>query len=125
MNMLKSLVLNSVSLSSIYVFDLLLAPLIKENAHWTHRHFGWFYQVLWLFPVVGVSLYLNVREYRGRSMIADHVVVLNHSEFLVRGDSQADIHDTTRPTSCTSLVIQRNVNDDSNLGVSCRYGRHV
>ena len=58
--MMKSLVLNVISLSSIYIFDLLLAPLVRDNAHWTHRHFGWFYQILWLFPVVGVSLYLNV-----------------------------------------------------------------
>ena len=75
MNMLKSLVLNGVSLSSIYVFDLLLAPLIKENAHWSHRHFGWFYQVLWLFPVVGLSLYLNVRDCSIYIIMANHVGV--------------------------------------------------
>lgn len=25
-----------------------------------HKNIGWFYQVLWLVPTVGVSLYLNV-----------------------------------------------------------------
>ncbi|KAF8162907.1 etoposide-induced protein 2.4-domain-containing protein [Crassisporium funariophilum] len=58
-NVYKSLLLNSLSLVSIYVFDLLLLPLVKDQQKWFHRNIGWFYQVLWLFPVVGVSLYLN------------------------------------------------------------------
>ena len=56
----KSLLLNLVSLTSIYFFDLLLLPLTHEHTHWLSRNVGWFYQILWLFPVVGVSLYLNV-----------------------------------------------------------------
>jgi len=60
-NVYKSLVLNSLSLFSIYVFDLLLQPLVKDEQKWFHRNIGWFYQVLWLLPVVGSSLYLNVR----------------------------------------------------------------
>lgn len=61
-NVCKSLVLNSVSLVSIYVFDLLLWPIVREHQqHWFHRNIGWFYQVTWLLPVVGASLYLNVR----------------------------------------------------------------
>jgi len=59
--MYKSLVLNSLSLFSIYVVDLLLQPLVKDEQKWFHRNTGWFYQVLWLLPVVGSSLYLNVR----------------------------------------------------------------
>ena len=59
-NVLKSLLLNCVSLTSIYFFDLLLQPLTHEHTHWLRRNVGWFYQVLWLLPVVGVSLYLNV-----------------------------------------------------------------
>ena len=59
--------LNGISLLSIYVFDLLLHPLSRGNgegahAHGLHRSIGWFYRILWLLPVVGVSLYLNVRD---------------------------------------------------------------
>lgn len=61
-NVYKSLLLNSLSLLSIYVFDLLLQPLVKDQQKWFHRNIGWFYQILWLLPVVGVSLYLNVRS---------------------------------------------------------------
>ena len=60
-NVYKSLVLNSLSLFSIYVFDLLLQPFVRDQQKWFHRNIGWFYQVLWLLPVVGGSLYLNVR----------------------------------------------------------------
>jgi etoposide-induced 2.4 mRNA len=59
-NILKSLLLNSLSLTSIYAFDLLLQPLVHNHPNWLHRNVGWFYRVLWLFPVVGVSYYLNV-----------------------------------------------------------------
>lgn len=59
-NVYKSLMLNTVSLASIYVFDLFLQPLVKGQQRWFHRNIGWFYQVLWLLPVVGMSLYLNV-----------------------------------------------------------------
>ncbi|KZT26468.1 EI24-domain-containing protein [Neolentinus lepideus HHB14362 ss-1] len=58
-NFLKSLLLNSLSLTSIYVFDLLLQPLVQNQQKWLHRNVGWFYQVLWLLPVLGASLYLN------------------------------------------------------------------
>ncbi|TFK54842.1 hypothetical protein OE88DRAFT_1600146, partial [Heliocybe sulcata] len=58
-NVLKSLLLNSLSLTSIYVFDLLLHPLVRDQQKWLHRNVGWFYQILWLLPVLGVSLYLN------------------------------------------------------------------
>jgi etoposide-induced 2.4 mRNA len=53
------LLLNSLSLTSIYAFDLLLQPLVRDQQKWLHRNVGWFYQTLWLLPVVGVSLYLN------------------------------------------------------------------
>ncbi len=59
----KSLLMNSVSLTSIYFFDLLLLPLTQEKEYWLHRNVGWFYQVMWLLPVVGVSLYLNVSDF--------------------------------------------------------------
>jgi etoposide-induced 2.4 mRNA len=58
--MYKSLLLNSLSLASIYTFDLLLLPLVQGQEKWFHRNVGWFYQVLWLLPVVGVAFYLNV-----------------------------------------------------------------
>ena len=58
--MFKSLMLNTVSLVSIYFFDWLLLPLAQSQQKWFHRNLGWFYQVLWLLPVVGISFYLNV-----------------------------------------------------------------
>ena len=59
-NVFKSLMLNTVSLVSIYFFDWLLLPLAQSQQKWFHRNIGWFYQVLWLLPVVGISFYLNV-----------------------------------------------------------------
>ena len=61
-NYFKSLLLNGLSLFSIYVFDLVLQPLVRDQQKWLHRNVGWFYQALWLFPVVGMSLYLNVSD---------------------------------------------------------------
>ncbi|KAI0373323.1 hypothetical protein BV20DRAFT_938379 [Pilatotrama ljubarskyi] len=58
-NVFKSLVLNTVSLVSVYFFDWLLLPLAQGQQKWFHRNLGWFYQVLWLLPVVGISFYLN------------------------------------------------------------------
>ncbi|KAI0637375.1 etoposide-induced protein 2.4-domain-containing protein [Trametes polyzona] len=58
-NVLKSLMLNTLSLVSIYFFDWLLLPLSQGQQKWFHRNLGWFYQVLWLLPVVGISFYLN------------------------------------------------------------------
>lgn len=63
-NVLKSTLLNALSLTSIYLFDLLLFPLAKAEHHWLHRNVGWAYQVLWLLPVVGISLYLNVSSFQ-------------------------------------------------------------
>ncbi len=54
------MMLNSLSLTSIYTFDFLLQPLVRDQQKWLHRNVGWFYQLLWLLPVVSVSLYLNV-----------------------------------------------------------------
>ncbi|KAF8652740.1 hypothetical protein AX16_004237 [Volvariella volvacea WC 439] len=58
-NLYKSFLLNSLSLASIYTFDFFLLPLVKDQQKWLHRNVGWFYQVLWLLPVVGASYYLN------------------------------------------------------------------
>lgn len=72
-NALKSFLLNGISLLSIYVFDLFLHPLSRGEGKWDgkglhgqsqnglHRSIGLFYHILWLLPVLGVSLYLNVR----------------------------------------------------------------
>ena len=59
-NVLKSLALNTVALGSVYFFDWLVLPLARGQRRWVPRNLGWFYQVLWLLPVVGASLYLNV-----------------------------------------------------------------
>jgi etoposide-induced 2.4 mRNA len=57
----KSLLLNSLSVTSIYTYDIFLHPLVKDQEKWLHRNLGRFYQVLWLLPVIGISFYLNVR----------------------------------------------------------------
>ena len=73
-NVLKSMLLNVLSLASIYLFDLLLFSLAKGEHHWLHRNVGWAYQVLWLLPVVGISLYLNVSPFHlGRFVLSGDV----------------------------------------------------
>lgn len=62
-NVFKSLILNTLSLTSIYTFDLLLQPLVRDQQKWFHRNFGWLYQILWLLPIVGASFYFNVRDF--------------------------------------------------------------
>lgn len=68
---IKSALLNTISLITIYAFDLFLVPLLGLNraqldldefapAHWLHRNIGVFYTVLFQIPVVGGALYLNV-----------------------------------------------------------------
>lgn len=74
-NVLKSLLLNSLSLTSIYVFDLLLHPLVRDHPSWFHRNVGWFYRVLWLMPVIGVSFWLNSSWC---NLIAKRTFVLQH-----------------------------------------------
>ncbi|OAX39185.1 hypothetical protein K503DRAFT_769719 [Rhizopogon vinicolor AM-OR11-026] len=74
-NIFKSLLLNSISLTSIYAFDLLLQPLVHNHPSWLHRNVGWFYRVLWLLPVVGVSYYLNSSWC---NLIAKRSFVLQH-----------------------------------------------
>ncbi|KAJ3823767.1 etoposide-induced protein 2.4-domain-containing protein [Lentinula raphanica] len=74
-NVYKSLVLNSLSLISIYTFDLLLSPLVRDQQKWLHRNVGWFYQVLWLFPVLGLSFYLNITWC---NVIAERTFTLKH-----------------------------------------------
>ncbi|KIJ68946.1 hypothetical protein HYDPIDRAFT_122851 [Hydnomerulius pinastri MD-312] len=74
-NVLKSLLLNLLSLTSIYTFDLLLQPLVHDHPSWLHRNVGWFYRVLWLLPVVGVSFYLNSSWC---NLIAKRTFVLQH-----------------------------------------------
>ncbi|ESK96916.1 uncharacterized protein Moror_6494 [Moniliophthora roreri MCA 2997] len=74
-NIYKSLLLNSLSLTSIYTFDLFLKPLMKGQTKWLHRNVGWFYQALWLFPVIGLSFYLNSLWC---SVIAKRTFMLQH-----------------------------------------------
>ncbi|KIJ44175.1 hypothetical protein M422DRAFT_168965 [Sphaerobolus stellatus SS14] len=56
-HVLKSFLLNGLTLTSIYVFEYVLFPLATGGRK--HRHISWFYQALWLFPLAMVSLYLN------------------------------------------------------------------
>lgn len=80
-NILKSLLLNSLSLASIYTFDLLLQPLVHNHPNWLRRNVGWFYQILWLIPVVSVSFYLNSSWC---TLIAKRTFVLQHGNRAVQ-----------------------------------------
>ncbi|KXN82594.1 hypothetical protein AN958_02445, partial [Leucoagaricus sp. SymC.cos] len=79
-SLLKSLLLNSLSLTSIYTYDILLHPLLKDEEKWLHRNFWHFYQVLWLLPVVGMSFYLNMSWC---SVIAKRTYILHHGSRTV------------------------------------------
>jgi len=60
------------------MFDLLLLPLVQDQLgqqKWMHRNVGSFYQVLWLFPVIGISFYLNSSWC---SIIASRTFTLKH-----------------------------------------------
>ena len=59
-NVYKSFLLNALSLVSIYVFDLVLHPLVENQHIW---YISRFYQVLWLLPVVSTSMYFNVGSF--------------------------------------------------------------
>lgn len=59
--MYKSFLLNTLSLVSIYTFELVLEPLVRDQERWLHRNLGWIYHVMWLLPVLGASFYFNVR----------------------------------------------------------------
>ncbi|EJD06071.1 uncharacterized protein FOMMEDRAFT_119581 [Fomitiporia mediterranea MF3/22] len=107
-NMLKSFMLNGLSLLSIYIFDLLLQPLVRDQQKWLHRNMGWFYRVLWLFPVVGASLYLNSSWC---SIVANRVYTLRHGSRKTAPSTYTGIL-TALATSayravmiCTSVVI--------------------
>ena len=95
----KSLLLNSLSLASIYTLDLIFVPLLagKED-RWLHRNFGSLYTVFWLLPVIGISLYLNVREYLVPCALA-------HSnsetiEYLFKLNCEEDISTATWEEQC-------------------------
>jgi etoposide-induced 2.4 mRNA len=59
--MYKSFLLNMLSLTSIYTFELVLEPVFRDEERWLHRNIGWFYHIMWLLPVLGASFYFNVR----------------------------------------------------------------
>lgn len=85
-NIVKSLLLNLLSLASIYGFDLLLAPLLHGQTRWVHRNVGWFYQALWLLPVVGTSFYLNSTWC---TLIAKRTFALQHGSRAAAPPSQS------------------------------------
>ncbi|KAJ6630655.1 etoposide-induced protein 2.4-domain-containing protein [Mycena sp. CBHHK59/15] len=73
-NIYKSLLLNSLSLLCLYVFDLFFF----DKRQWlrTPRNIGLLYQLLWLLPVVGISFYLNSSWC---SVIAKRTYILQHA----------------------------------------------
>ena|ERR1700722_9036474 len=59
-NISKSIILNAISLFSIYAFDFFFRPLVQDQQRWLRRNVGWFYRITWLIPLIGLSFYLNV-----------------------------------------------------------------
>ncbi len=85
--------LNTVSLVSIYFFDWLLLPLAQGQQKWFHRNIGWFYQILWLLPVVGVSLYLNVSPpftVIGPARLCERIAQSTHMMYRMKSTSSMD-----------------------------------
>lgn len=75
-HMLKSLILNSLGLFSIFVFDLIILPLLHRKASPSSIVSTWgVYQLFWVLPVVGGSLYFNGIWC---STIADKLYTLQH-----------------------------------------------
>ncbi|RXW20980.1 hypothetical protein EST38_g4874 [Candolleomyces aberdarensis] len=74
-NVYKSILLNTISLASIYTFELIVEPFVRDQERWLHRNIGWFYHVMWLLPVVGTSFYLNSTWV---TIIAKRTFVLQH-----------------------------------------------
>lgn len=74
---LKSVTLNSLSLITIYTFDMIIVPLLTRSTqeNWLHRNIGSIYQIIFQLPVVGMSLYLNVRS---RQLIPPSAFMLNY-----------------------------------------------
>lgn len=87
-NFYKSLLLNALSLASVYAFDVFLQPLASRNdPKWFHRNAGWFYQIMWLLPILGTSFYLNVSysildDLKRVLMMLGHLVFLDRKAYL-------------------------------------------
>lgn len=88
-NVLKSGLLNGVSLVSIWVFEFLVGLASRRHGSqvdpasergFVHRNLGWFYQALWLAPIVGTSLYLNSAWC---SVVARRAFILQHGNRAV------------------------------------------
>ncbi|KAF8326001.1 etoposide-induced protein 2.4-domain-containing protein [Cantharellus anzutake] len=81
-NVLKSAVLNTLSLVVIYTFDILFLPILGRSTQerWLHRNIGSLYQVLFQLPVVGMSLYLNSTW---GSVVAKRVYALQYGRAAV------------------------------------------
>ncbi|KAF8590490.1 hypothetical protein K439DRAFT_1381895 [Ramaria rubella] len=56
-HIVKSFLLNSLSLVSIYALNYVLLPVAARGR--VHHHVGWLYRVLWLIPLAATSLYFN------------------------------------------------------------------
>jgi hypothetical protein len=132
-NIFKSLLLNSISLTSIYAFDLLLQPLVHNHPSWLHRNVGWFYRVLWLLPVVGVSYYLNVRAWPGveefiqPEMNHNHYQIFICSELLVQPYRETVLCPSTREPRNISAAsyLQRYADHAGDIRIPCCHDCHL
>ena len=104
---IKSLVLNSLSLVSIYAFDWVILPLLhKRRSPDSLTNTYSTYQLLWLFPVVGVSLYLNVRALPTSSQTSSTVIQSSWCALIGRQAYGARFgrQHATSPTTYTGYV---------------------
>lgn len=132
-NVYKSLLLNSVSLLSIYVFDLLLQPLVRDQQKWFHRNIGWFYQILWLFPVLSISLYLNVSvsSAMSRYYLPAHARTTFFLPYLFIGNMVYDNCQTYLSATtwwetccCPAIILHGDIKGHCNVCVPCCDGVH-
>ena len=84
---LKSTLLNTLSLITIFAFDILIVPLLglprtqldptefRQPEHWLHRNIGVFYTLFFQIPVVSGALYLNGTW---SAVVAKRIYALQH-----------------------------------------------
>ena len=117
---LKSLLLNTLCLASIYGFDFILLPILHvrvplDSNAWLHHNFGRMYQLLWVMPVVGASLYLNVGSIRQYYRSSDRDIlgiqgfwcktIAKRTFQLRRGQMHGSLHVSTPTTYYRGIMI--------------------
>ena len=106
---------------------------MHNHPSWLHRNVGWFYRVLWLLPVVGVSYYLNVRacpdleEFLQSKMNHNNYRFYLYSELLVQPYRETIFCPSAREPRLTSATsyLQRHADHARNVRIPCRHDYHL